>query len=52
MCIRDRVLLEGLTRLRDGEKVRVPGPEPLRKRLRRRLENGEVGELLEEYGVL
>ncbi|WP_290658050.1 oleate hydratase [Kocuria sp.] len=47
-----RVLLEGLTRLRDGEKVRVPGPEPLRKRLRRRLENGEVGELLEEYGVL
>ena len=47
-----RVLLEGLTRLRDGEKVRIPGPEPLRKRLRRRLENGEVGELLEEYGVL
>ena len=41
-----------LTRLRDGEKVRIPGPEPVRKRLRRRLEDGEIGELLEKYGVL
>jgi len=47
-----RVLLDALTRLRDGEKVRIPGPEPLRKRLRRRLEDGEIGELLEEYGVM
>ena len=47
-----RKLLAATTRLRDGDEVHIPGPEFLRHRLTRRLEQSQVGQLLEEYGLL
>ena len=47
-----RQLLEAGTRLRDGQPLRLPGPDLLRRRLLRRLEATEIGALLEEYGLV
>ena len=47
-----RDLLDATTRMRDGKKMDVPGPAALRKRILDRLDKGEVGELLEEYGLI
>lgn len=47
-----RELLKGSARLRDGEKLRVPGPEFLTSRLARRLEGSEVGLVLKDAGLL
>ncbi|HIW29221.1 MAG TPA: oleate hydratase [Candidatus Luteococcus avicola] len=47
-----RDLLEASVRMRDGEKVQMPGPAALRRYLRGRLEHGEIGHLLEEHGLI
>ena len=47
-----RSLLDATTRMRDGKKLDIPGPEMLRKRSMKRLDEGEIGELLEEYGLI
>jgi len=47
-----RSLLNAASRLRDGEPVALPGPHVLRKRLNKRLETSEIGELLSEYNLL
>ena len=47
-----RKLLAATTRLRDGDEMHIPGPEFLRHRLIKRLEQSQVGLLLEEYGLL
>ena len=47
-----RSLLDATTRMRDGKKLDIPGPEMLRKRIMKRLDEGKIGELLEEYGLI
>ncbi|WP_067481436.1 oleate hydratase [Actinomadura hibisca] len=47
-----RKLLAATSRLRDGEELDLPGPEFVRRRLLRKLEDTEVGELLAEYKLL
>ncbi|NKY33455.1 oleate hydratase [Nocardia speluncae] len=47
-----RALLAATTRLRDGEAVDIPGPAFLRDYFVRRLESTEIGELLEEFGLV
>nr|WP_283257987.1 oleate hydratase [Brachybacterium kimchii] len=47
-----RDLLEASARMRDGKKVEIPGPAALRSYLRDRLEHGEIGQLLEEHGLI
>ncbi|WP_415953685.1 oleate hydratase [Streptomyces sp. KLOTTS4A1] len=47
-----RALLAAAGRLRDGAELDLPGPDFVRKRLVHRLENTEVGALLEEFGLL
>ncbi|MEV7188018.1 oleate hydratase [Kitasatospora sp. NPDC093102] len=47
-----RKLLAATTRLRDGAELDLPGPEFLRKRLLRRLEASEIGELMQEFGLI
>ena len=47
-----RDLLEASARMRDGKKVEMPGPAALRGYLRGRLEHGEIGQLLEEHGLI
>ncbi|BEK93636.1 oleate hydratase [Nocardia seriolae] len=47
-----RTLLAGMTRLRDGDPVSLPGPELLWRGLAKRLGNNEIGELLTQYGVI
>ncbi|MFC5184518.1 oleate hydratase [Actinomadura harenae] len=44
-----RKLLAATNRLRDGEELRLPMPEILRKRLLGKLNETEIGELLTEY---
>ncbi|MGW5385915.1 oleate hydratase [Nocardia sp. NPDC003963] len=47
-----RALLAATTRLRDGEAVDIPGPEFLRDYFLRKMESTEIGELLEEFGLV
>jgi oleate hydratase len=47
-----RRLLAATTRLRDGQQLRVPGPEFVRKRLHKKLDNTEIGDLLTEFGLI
>lgn len=47
-----RDLLEASARMREGKKVEIPGPAALRSYLRDRLEHGEIGQLLEEHGLI
>ncbi|GIG66794.1 oleate hydratase [Phytomonospora endophytica] len=47
-----RKLLDAMYHLRDGERLRLPGPELLRKHLLKRLDASEVGELLTEFRLL
>ncbi|GAA1947123.1 oleate hydratase [Kitasatospora viridis] len=47
-----RALLEALHRLRDGEQLRLPMPDFLRRRLLKKLDETEIGELLAEFGLV
>jgi oleate hydratase len=47
-----RELLAATTRLRDGEAVDLPGPAFLQRRLLKRLDSTEIGQLLTEYGLV
>ncbi|MFE0458585.1 oleate hydratase, partial [Kitasatospora sp. NPDC058965] len=47
-----RTLLAAAGCLRDGAELDLPGPAFVRNRLLHRLEATEVGELLEEFGLL
>ena len=47
-----RMLLAAMHSLRDGRELELPGPSFLRKRIVERLEETEVGVLLEEYGLI
>lgn len=47
-----RDLLEASAHMRDGKKMEMPGPAALRGYLRDRLEHGEIGQLLEEHGLI
>jgi oleate hydratase len=38
--------------MRDGDALKIPGPESLRRRLIGKLESSEVGLLLAEYGLI
>lgn len=47
-----RKLLAATSRLRDGEELRLPLPQVIRKRLLNKLDETEIGELLTEYKLL
>lgn len=47
-----RTLLAGMSRLRDGDPLDIPGPEFLRRKLLQKLDSTEVGELLREFGLV
>ncbi len=47
-----RTLLAAVTYLRDGDQVQVPGPSILRRWLGRRLDETEIGKLLEDAGLI
>ncbi|MFF0456882.1 oleate hydratase [Nocardia africana] len=47
-----RSLLNAVGHLRDGDALKLPGPEALRRRLIGKLESSEVGKLLTEYGLV
>jgi oleate hydratase len=47
-----RTLLAAVTYLRDGDQVQVPGPAILRRWLGRRLDETEIGKLLEDAGLI
>ncbi|WP_375481327.1 oleate hydratase [uncultured Mycobacterium sp.] len=47
-----RKLLAATSRLRDGDQLRLPGPEFIRKRLIQKLENTEIGQLLTEFDLI
>ena len=47
-----RKLLAATARLRDGEEMHLPGPGFVRRRLVDRLDHTEIGQLLEEFGLL
>jgi oleate hydratase len=47
-----RKLLAATIRLRDGAELDLPGPAFLRKRLMKKLDSTEIGELLTEFHVL
>ncbi|NNH74661.1 oleate hydratase [Nocardia uniformis] len=47
-----RKLLAATSRLRDGKEVDIPGPEFVRRKLLKKLDSTEVGELLTEFGLL
>ena len=47
-----RKLLAATSRMRDGQEVDVPGPAIVRKRLLRKIDKTQIGELLKEYTLL
>ncbi|MBF6450968.1 oleate hydratase [Nocardia elegans] len=47
-----RSLLNAVGHMRDGDALKIPGPEALRRRLIGKLESSEVGLLLAEYGLI
>ncbi|MFD6163350.1 oleate hydratase [Nocardia sp. NPDC060256] len=47
-----RKLLAATSRLRDGDEVRIPGPNLVRNKLMSKLESTEIGVMLEEYGLV
>ncbi|MFD4357983.1 oleate hydratase [Nocardia sp. NPDC058518] len=47
-----RSLLAATSRLRDGEEMSLPGPEFVRNRLLKKLDDTEIGPLLREFGLL
>ena len=47
-----RSLLAATTRLRDGEQVKIPGPDAISKRILKKVESNEVGQLLNEAGLI
>jgi oleate hydratase len=47
-----RALMAAGSRLRDGREMRRPGPEVLRRRWIRKLDQTEIGALMNEYGLL
>lgn len=47
-----RKLLFATSRLRDGKHLPVPGPELIRKRLIRKIDQSEIGELLTEFHLI
>lgn len=47
-----RALLAAVSRLRDGDALHLPGPEALRRRLLKRLDATEIGQLLAGSGLL
>jgi len=46
-----RTLLAAVGFLRDGQKLALPGPDVISKRLIHKLDETEIGELLAEYGL-
>lgn len=47
-----RSLLAATSRLRDGEEMSLPGPEFVRTRLLKKLDDTEIGPLLREFGLI
>ncbi|GLZ79592.1 oleate hydratase [Actinorhabdospora filicis] len=47
-----RKLLDAMYHLRDGEKLRVPGPAPVRKHLLHKLDSTEIGQMLTEFRLI
>ncbi|MFI7525481.1 oleate hydratase [Nocardia salmonicida] len=47
-----RALLAATSRLRDGEEMSLPGPEFVRNRLLKKLDDTEIGPLLRELGLI
>ncbi|MFI1236989.1 oleate hydratase [Nocardia salmonicida] len=47
-----RALLAATSRLRDGEEMNLPGPEFVRNRLLKKLDDTEIGPLLREFGLI
>ncbi|REF29222.1 oleate hydratase [Calidifontibacter indicus] len=47
-----RALLDASARLRDGDPIKVPGPARVRSKLVDRLDDNQIGRLLEQAGLL
>ncbi|MFE5474669.1 oleate hydratase [Nocardia sp. NPDC056541] len=47
-----RSLLAATSKLRDGEEMSLPGPEFVRNRLLKKLDDTEIGPLLREFGLI
>ncbi|NNG34441.1 oleate hydratase [Nakamurella aerolata] len=47
-----RKLLAATSRLRDGKEIKIPGGPLARKLLLNKLEDNQIGELLEEFGLI
>ncbi|WEO76274.1 oleate hydratase [Cryobacterium sp. SO2] len=47
-----RSLLAAMSRLRDGEELNLPVPGFVQKRILKKLETTEIGELLREFGLI
>jgi len=47
-----RKLLAAMSRLRDGEELNLPVPGFVQKRIIKKLETTEIGELLKEFGLI
>ncbi|MFJ2836165.1 MULTISPECIES: oleate hydratase [Nocardia] len=47
-----RSLLAATSRLRDGEEMSLPGPDFVRHRLLKKLDDTEIGPLLREFGLV
>lgn len=47
-----RSLLAATSRLSDGKEIDVPGPAIVRKRLMRKVDHTQIGELLKQYALL
>jgi oleate hydratase len=47
-----RKLLAAMSRLRDGEELNLPGPGFVQKRIVKRLETTQIGDLLKEFGLI
>ena len=47
-----RKLLAATSRLRDGEEIKIPGGALARKLIHKRIDATEIGELLEEFGLV
>lgn len=47
-----RTLLAAMSRLRDGEELTLPLPGIVQKRIQRKIEKNQIGELLTEFGLI
>jgi len=47
-----RKLLAAASRLRDGKELEIPGPDPVKHQVMKRIANTQISRLLTEYGLI